>query len=170
MDTKTTVTNKADATEAYKAAESALFYADSVTRFLTHRTLKLIDTAISTGNPDALLLRAVRYRDMNENAFQYLCEAMLRGCTQLRIYTNLGLCYYQGNEGVGRDEAKAFECFEKAIQGTFCFYPFCFNLYILHYASDHSLPTQVDHLSVVVCARFPRLHCKLSHLPMIILT
>lgn len=155
MDTKSQVTNEADATEACMAAESALLYADGVTRYLTHRTLELLDTAVSTGHPDALLLRAIRYRDMNENAYQYLREAELHGCTQPRLYSIIGVCYYQGNEGVERDEAKAFECFEKATQRIF---PFLF-VYFLTYSSSLSPRSFTPDLV------FSLVHCGLRPLP-----
>lgn len=97
---------------------SALIYPSCALQPLTANTLKLLNQAHSSGNPDALMLKGIRWYNKGNNAFVYFAEAEATGSTHSLLYYFIAECYRRGKEGVSRvDEAKAVEYYHKAISG-----------------------------------------------------
>lgn len=102
---------------AFELALEALLYDGDGVKIITHQTLKLIEAAISTGNPDAPLLMGIRKYQCHGEAYQYLHEAEQKGSRHPLLMYYIGQCLVSGDKGIEMDLERALDYYNKAIEG-----------------------------------------------------
>lgn len=96
----------------FEKAAKSLFYSDRSLRSPTHAALRLLDQALETGNPDALVLKGLARQGLESDASIYLKDAERKGCKHPLLYYTLGKRYL-----VKLELEKAFGYIERAIGG-----------------------------------------------------
>lgn len=95
-------------------AARALLYDDGTRRDFTHMSLKLLDEAVATGSPDALVLKGIAVEKLEEDPTRYFLEAENKGSTHPFLYYKLCSNY------MNREEYNhAFDYLNKALMCKF---------------------------------------------------
>lgn len=107
------------AARAVSAALDALLYEDGELKNLTQRAVALVEIAIATEHPDALILRGIQTFRMGKKPYEYMCMAEERGSTHPLLYHFLGDCWSWEGRGMDIDRVKAQDYYVKALGGTY---------------------------------------------------
>lgn len=97
----------------FEKAARSMFYDDGSLRNPTHTSLELLDQAVKTGNPDALVLKGLAKENL-EDTSKYFKDAKWKGSKHPLLYSALAKNYIDL-----RRSNKAFEYIEKAIGGMY---------------------------------------------------
>lgn len=89
---------------------------DGTRRYPTHRALARVNAAVTSGNPDFLVLKGIQQAG---KAYSILKDAESKGSTHVLLYHWLGECYRTGTEGIDIDIDNAGRYYMYAIAGKF---------------------------------------------------
>lgn len=101
----------------FSRALRALCYEDGERKQSTLYSIQLVEEAMATNHPDALILKGIERSHFPGEAFKYFSEAESRGSTHPLLYYHLGQCYCRVTSEITRSSEKAIEYFTRAIQG-----------------------------------------------------
>lgn len=95
----TTLCNVDDATRGIiERATHALLHDDGSRRDFTHISLRLLEEALATGCPDALILKGIAMERLADDPISCLREAENKGSIHPLLYYNLGKHYMRKRE------------------------------------------------------------------------
>lgn len=95
-------------------AACALLYDDGTKRAFTRMSLRLLDEALATGCPDALILKGIVVEELEKDAHEYFHDAERKGSSHPFISYRLGDHYMKRDQ---YDEA--FNYLEKGLMSTY---------------------------------------------------
>lgn len=104
--------------EALKTCLDTLFYEDGSFRPITLHSLELLkDAKKHLDEANTLFIAGILPLLGGRLSAKHLIEAEEKGCDHPILYCLLGECYKVGQAGIAKDDTKAMEYYDKAIEG-----------------------------------------------------